>query len=71
MPKQSHDYWVNVCVTNGVPIEGLGRQDIEVKALRSLGKTGTLSDMRYQFYVGRNPEYTFLVDAIAKNNPNL
>ncbi|MCQ6277300.1 hypothetical protein JMM81_20720 [Bacillus sp. V3B] len=71
MSKMSNNYWKNICITNGVPIEGLGHQDIEVLALRSLGLKGTLSDMRYKFYVGRNPQYSFLSDAIAKNDPNI
>ncbi|MGG3556265.1 hypothetical protein ABES23_06125 [Peribacillus frigoritolerans] len=70
MPKQSHDYWVNICGIHNVPIVGLTNQDIEVKALRSLGFVGTLSDMRYQFYVGRNPQYSFITDAIHKNDPD-
>ncbi|MFF2291010.1 hypothetical protein [Peribacillus butanolivorans] len=70
MPKQTHEYWLNICVTHSVPIVGLTNQDIEVKALRSLGFVGTLSDMRYQFYVGRNPQYSYLSDAKANNDPD-
>ncbi|MBY0098677.1 hypothetical protein [Mesobacillus maritimus] len=52
---------------NGVDVSGLGRQDIEVKALRSLGFSGTLNDMRREFYQARRGD-SFLSDAIAKNN---
>ncbi|MRX73447.1 hypothetical protein GJU40_14985 [Bacillus lacus] len=69
MPKQ-REYWTNICQTNGVNIDGLGRQDIEVKALRSLGYVGTLNDMRRTFYFERTGD-SFLADAIAKNNPNI
>lgn len=66
MPKMSFEYWKNVCTTNGVTIERLGRQDVEVIALRSLGYSGTLNDMRREFYEIRTG-CSWLTEAISKN----
>ncbi|MDM5283113.1 hypothetical protein [Peribacillus frigoritolerans] len=64
--RMSDSYFLNVCTTNGVSIVGLGRQDIEVKALRSLSYSGTINDMRRAFYFDRTG-IPFLADAINAN----